>query len=469
MKIQILNARRNFATNSSSTHSVIMAGSASGHSVGDEYGWGWFLQETKAHKTSYMAAQLFEAIRYQIGDEAAVAVVKGLFGRTVDPEFTSVDHQSRIDCPTNMSGHPLVDFYRELSDALINDDTAHIQGGNDNDDSDRRGESHPRWNFLKSLTENRRLLARKNSNGVWTVFNKDNGLKIHLNFSASVIPQNNYRPDKPELVDLKITDFCPFGCTWCYQDSKPTGKHADYQEIAHLYYEFKHNSIFEVALGGGEPTMHPDFLKIIKGFKREGVIVNFTTKNHKWYKKADFVQTVLENCGGWAHSVTNAHEVRTALEMHSAMLALYEPSYYDRPKMTFQYIPDAYDLSNFREVLEAVPSHYTLTLLGYKEVGRGNKRPFENKRWLEVVMAQKETLNGIPHIAIDTQMANHYEDVLKEHNISDRLYYTQEGRFSMYVDMVQKKYAKSSYAADEQYIPFSHNYEWVDGFSQWNV
>jgi len=462
--ITLLNARRNFATNSSSTHSVILAGTGSGHPSGDEFGWDYFLQSTKEQKTSYMAAQLFSALTREIGESAAIAVVKGLFGRTVDPDYTSVDHQSQITCPVDSYGNPVVDFFEELSKALIEDDTVHISGGNDNDDRGREGDPHPRWDFLHHIQDrSSSLVARQNEDGIWTIFNKETGLKLHLKFGPSdAIEQKNYRPAAPELIDIKITDFCPFGCSWCYQDSTVAGKHANYKTISDMYWECQRSGVFEVALGGGEPTLHPNFLDIIKGFKEFGVTPNFTTKNKNWYKKVDFVQTVLDNCGGWAHSVTNDYEVKEIVTLHQAMWALYDKPY-PQPKLSFQYIPDAYDLSNFKAVLDAVPPYLTLTLLGYKEVGRGKTRPYTHHDWLDLI----KKMEYRPTIAIDTQMAKQYKDQLDKHKISSKMYYTQEGRFSMYIDAVEKKYAKSSYEPDEQYTTYARLDDCFSAFSEW--
>lgn len=289
-------------------------------------------------------------------------------------------------------------------------------------------------------------VARK-QNGVWTLYAKDSGTKIHLCFNDENIEQKTYKAKTPELVDLKITDYCNFGCTYCYQDSTKEGAHAKIGDLRTLAYELKKAEVFEVALGGGETTQHPNFPEVLEMFFDCGVTPNFTTKSLAWYKNPTIAAAVLKYCGSYAFSIDDASVIPTVLNHHKELTTNHSRGY-GALSVSFQYILDAHPMETFFEVLKAIPPYgASLTVLGYKETGRGKAAPYKNSGWLKKL---KEEYKGdkqynFPRIAIDTQLVNHYEDELKAAKIPDRLYYKEEGRFSMYVDAVAKKSGKSSY------------------------
>jgi hypothetical protein len=89
-----------------------------------------------------------------------------------------------------------------------------------------------------------------------------------------------YELDYPEFYDVKITDKCFGGCSYCYQDSRKDSEH--FPNIIENINKFfgsmsENNRPFQVALGGGEPTLHPQFIKILKVFKDLGIEPNYTT------------------------------------------------------------------------------------------------------------------------------------------------------------------------------------------------
>ena len=84
----------------------------------------------------------------------------------------------------------------------------------------------------------------------------------------------------PEFYDVKITQRCYGGCSYCYQGS--TGRDQDFQDIpAKINAFFGSMSLnerpFQVAIGGGEPTIHPEFRAICKAFDDLDIDPNYTT------------------------------------------------------------------------------------------------------------------------------------------------------------------------------------------------
>jgi organic radical activating enzyme len=84
----------------------------------------------------------------------------------------------------------------------------------------------------------------------------------------------------PEFYDIKLTGHCKGNCPWCYMDSKETDEHyTDVVQKIKDYFEpmSENERCFQVAIGGGEPTSHPDFIEVLMTFKELGIEPNYTT------------------------------------------------------------------------------------------------------------------------------------------------------------------------------------------------
>jgi len=84
----------------------------------------------------------------------------------------------------------------------------------------------------------------------------------------------------PELADISISNRCSKGCTFCYKDSTPEGHLMtldEYCQVLDSLCTLDYGTIFQVAIGGGEPLEHPDFFKIVDETAKRGIVLNFTT------------------------------------------------------------------------------------------------------------------------------------------------------------------------------------------------
>ena len=107
----------------------------------------------------------------------------------------------------------------------------------------------------------------------------------------------------PEFYDIKITDHCKGGCPDCYMDSTVNGREFDdIVDKVHSYFgEMSPNQRpFQVAIGGGEPTTHPDFIMLLEELKSLGIEPNYTTNGMNITD--DILQATNNLCGGVALS-----------------------------------------------------------------------------------------------------------------------------------------------------------------------
>lgn len=101
----------------------------------------------------------------------------------------------------------------------------------------------------------------------------------------------------PEIVDISITNRCNFGCSYCYQDSKPRLKHGRADLVEAILTGFD-KVPYQIALGGGEPTMHPELPAILRDARGVGTVPNYTTNGDKIPEAV--LRATNEYCGGVA-------------------------------------------------------------------------------------------------------------------------------------------------------------------------
>ncbi len=75
----------------------------------------------------------------------------------------------------------------------------------------------------------------------------------------------NYPPKFPKSVHLYITNACNLNCVKChYRNSDDELVHLKFEKLKKLFYEWKYYGLTSIAIGGGEPLMHPKIIEIVK-------------------------------------------------------------------------------------------------------------------------------------------------------------------------------------------------------------
>lgn len=462
--LRVHNIRLGHANNSSSSHSVFLL--PPNQPLPDDdtagtfaFGWDTFTASTPESKARYLAACLTPAFSHVLGGELAARVLTELLETPVpDGEKFDiyVDHQSTLTFPKAWgSSAPDLEFIKEFRDWLLNDRVVVI-GGNDNG-----GEFLPDWSQTATLVDLplrsglEGVLARKDPKGFWTLYNPHTGGKMRLAFDGTTpMGKSTY----PELVDLKITDACPFGCEFCYQSSTVSGKDMDHRSVWSIMAALGSMQVFEVAIGGGEPTMSRAFVSALREARVNGITPNFTTRSLAWLKDETLVANVAKYAGSFAFSVHDVTDIEKLYVRWSAV----KPFFPSEFKPTVQCVLGVVPLSDLPGIVEACAKYgFRLTLLGYKTVGMGahvTPRPYET--WPRVLKALAEEKHvRMPMIAIDTALAAESEALMQQIGIPDWSYHVREGAHSMYIDGVTSRVGPSSYGDPESFTPVNN---WSD-------
>ena len=73
---------------------------------------------------------------------------------------------------------------------------------------------------------------------------------------------NRYMP----RMNLQITGHCNYNCIHCFNavDNAPLNTHYKFEDLEKLFTEAEECGVHAITITGGEPLVHPDFIKIIK-------------------------------------------------------------------------------------------------------------------------------------------------------------------------------------------------------------
>ena len=433
-EVKILSVRLGFACNSSSSHSLAFIEDGplpkGRNDCGNEFGWEDFILVGES-KRAYVAAQVFEnVLRTILSEDWAKLIIRSLFGISEwSHQYSYVDHQSLWTLPVYHSGALNLEFIRDLEQFIMQERLV-IYGGNDNEPWDYQQIENPKhFNFPFRDTKDR-LIARKDKAGWWSLFNRETGAKIRMTFDTGMefTPTHS---SAPELVDVKITDFCKRECPFCYQGSNRNGKHADMVVIHFIAHHLSELGCFEAAIGGGEPMSHPQIIEILQLFRTYGIVPNITTADTKWLENRDFASKVFGLCGGIAFSVENC-------DIFAQLASL--------PKTSVQVVEGVMSTDKLSWILhEAWRYRVPVTILGFKSVGRGAGYKTVD---CDVVKAIDGLFkNQRPRISVDTVIADKYYERLVGMGVNPILLEREDGSFSMYIDAVAEKAGRSSYSS----------------------
>lgn len=496
-QIVLHNIRGGFATNSSSSHSLIFVPNLN---IGDwesperneyqgDYGRFWFVLDTKEGKRDYIAAILYESLS---GLGYSERMIEILMRELCNIEYGAggygLDHQSIYVLPMDYhhNDHIDVEFFEELRDFIFNKDIA-ILGGSDEEDRDhdymhRDGAVE----FTYPIMEYRHgdWISRKDQKyGHWTLFNKKEGTRLRLSF-VDIPPavhkegwhmEMEKHPDKsqyPELVDIKITDWCSSSCEYCYMGSTTKGKHADLRYIQDIAHVLSNMKVFEVALGGGEPTAHPDFVNILRAFRENGIIPNFTTRSLSWLKDEKRRNEILKYAKAFAYSMDGGSDVGVIKEIYDILVS---EEIFDGwgmkyiPIVNLHVVMGTLSEEKFKEILrEANKRHIRVTLLGFKYTERGASFEVQSYDWWIKAVKELSADHKCPRISVDTIMIQQYGDEIAEAGIPSFLYHKRDGSFSAYIDAVNKTFAPYSYASENLHVKMGDELDyWEDSTMKW--
>ena len=243
---------------------------------------------------------------------------------------------------------------------------------------------------------------------------------------------------QPESIDLKITNQCNVGCRFCSEGSCPTGKHANYENIINLVDCLAPGT--EIAIGGGDALSFPELKWLLNLFYSKGLICNLTTHEAHFAKGISIIRDYMSS--GLIRGLGISPAQPFSFSVRDDIKALPYPQ-----NVVIHTVAGIHDIN---EILYFSDKGYKVLVLGYKELGRG--KGFY-KKFKNISRAIAELKNKIPFLLNNAKNIISFDnlaikqlDVMRwlKHEGMEDLYMGEDGKYSMFVDAVEMKYAKSS-------------------------
>ena len=280
--------------------------------------------------------------------------------------------------------------------------------------------------------------------------------------SKERIFQGIAQPVHPESLDVKITNYCDAGCSYCHEQSTVAGKHGDLNKLGEVLSPLPAG--VEIALGGGNPLAHPDLITFLERLKAQGLVTNITInqKHLKPFKDLilDLIAKDLVKGVGISYS-------------SSGYLSDIVPILLATDNVVFHIIMGinpVSDVEELRNFCQDYDRECKVLVLGYKQFGFGinyylkNKKIEDNKyRWytqLAQYFKRNDLVLSFDNLAID--------------QLNLRRYFTEEGWqtfymgndfvFTMYIDGVEQQYAPTSTSNERKSFQESNLLEYFQRF-----
>ncbi|WP_199914857.1 radical SAM/SPASM domain-containing protein [Pseudovibrio sp. Alg231-02] len=203
--------------------------------------------------------------------------------------------------------------------------------------------------------------------GYTTIFNPKTGFFARVEDSGQ--PEPFWAPHGPELMDIAITNWCDKGCAFCYRSSDKSGYHMAVSDYEKLIEQAADMGVYQVALGGGNPNQHPQFIDILRITHEAGIVPNYTTNGRGL--TFPILQASSKYCGAVAVSAYKPYD-ETTHAIESLLKA--------DVKVNVHFVVDAVSVETAIRWLEQPPSFLSginaLVFLNYKPMGR---KIFERK------------------------------------------------------------------------------------------
>ena len=256
--------------------------------------------------------------------------------------------------------------------------------------------------------------------------------------TGTKIRENNFdffKADFPESMDIKITNRCDMGCAMCHENSTKDGLHGDIMSEGFID---KLHPYTELAIGGGNPLEHPDLVPFLEKCKKLELIPSMTVNQFHFMKNKNLLKHLVEQRLIYGLGISLAHItdefIAAVKEFPNAVIHVINGIVHPIQ-------------------LEALANNgFKILILGYKEFRRGEVM-YQHQS------AAIEQLKQMLYDRLPEVIKNEWFEVVSFDNLAikqldaqrlmsnedwEQFYMGDDGSATMYVDMVNREFAKSS-------------------------
>lgn len=258
--------------------------------------------------------------------------------------------------------------------------------------------------------------------------------------TGTKIRKNNldcFIPERPESMDIKITNKCDIGCAFCHENSTPDGLHGDIMNLKFIETLLPYT---ELALGGGNPLTHPDLVPFLEKCKSLKLIPSMTI-NQVHFMKPEYSELIDKLVSekliyGLGISLTRA------TDEFIAKVKKY-------PNAVIHIINGVQPLAEVRKLYD---QNLKVLILGYKMFRRGIEYFSEavDSAKTEYYAELADMTKRFDVVSFDNLALNQLEvKRLLTDDEWNEFFMGNDGSHTMYIDCINKQYARSSTAPIE--------------------
>lgn len=282
------------------------------------------------------------------------------------------------------------------------------------------------------LIDNSSKILGEYINGNYKVSIYEDGTKIRETLNER---DNEFIPEYPECMDVKICNKCDMWCSFCHEDSKPDG---EIGEILTSKFWETLKPYTEVAVGGGNPLEHPDLIAFLLKAKKLNLIPNLTVNQVHFMRNWAFLKFLCEQkliYGLGVSLVDSSQEfINKVKEFPNAVIHIINGVV---TKEQLEYLAN---------------KNLKVLILGYKNFRRGYfyldvnlNKVNKNKKFLYEYLEQM--LKDFKVVSFDNLAIKQLDvkRLLSEQEWNE-FYMGDDGKFTMYIDLVKNQFALCSVA-----------------------
>lgn len=267
------------------------------------------------------------------------------------------------------------------------------------------------------------------TNGNYTITIFDDGTKIRETIDPDA---TSFVAAFPECMDVKITNKCDKGCAYCHENSTPTGQHGD---IMNETFIDTLRPYTELALGGGNVLEHPDLESFLIKLRQRSIIANITVNQDHFIQQEAFIKRLMDEKLVYGVGVSVTTLTESLLNRFTGY-----------PNIVLHIINGVIPMEDLRKMYDR---NLKVLILGYKHFRRGVQFYDAN---VESRMAQmfEELPVAVKHFAVMSFDNLALEQLSVRRLLSQQewnnFYMGDDGKFTMYIDMVERQFARCSVA-----------------------
>ena len=245
--------------------------------------------------------------------------------------------------------------------------------------------------------------------------------------------------DFPESMDLKISNQCNILCKFCHENSTVDGKHADL--LSPKFFDTL-RPWTEIAIGGGNPLAHPDLQPFLVKMKERNIIPNITVHQRHFQQNLDLIKMLSDK------KLIYGLGISLDYSQPCSDIFIMEVQKYSNAVI---HVINGICTKQMYEGL--ANNDLKILILGYKNLRRGvdyySPKVREIMDWTSNAIIEMLKNNWFKVLSFDNLAITQLDLKNKlEPEVWDKFYMGDDGNHTMYIDLVNREFSKSSTTAE---------------------